>query len=112
MRISDWSSDVCSSDLNVPQRGPVNLQSCISLGVVNLRLGERDSQLAQHVLNLLKARQGRLSSIQCSLKRGAAMRSGGRQVKKDLVRFHCGVELDGQQWLCPWVPLARFLADF
>src|SRR3546814_5525757 len=98
MRISDGRSDVCSSDLrsadflnrgkepgcfqqpviglaqvrqrNVPQRGPVNLQSCISLGVVNLRLGERDSQLAQHVLNLLKARQGRLSSIQCSLKRG------------------------------------------
>src|SRR3546814_6880133 len=93
MRISDWSSDVCSSDL------------------VNLRLGERDSQLAQHVLNLLKARQGRLSSIQCSLKRGAVMRSGDRQVKKALVRFHCGVELDGQQWLCPLGQLARLRSE-
>src|SRR3546814_11350520 len=93
MRISDWSSDVCSSDL------------------VNLRLGERDSQLAQHVLNLLKARQGRLSSIQCSLKRGAVMRSGDRQVKKALVRFHCGVELDGQQWLSPFGQSVRLIAD-
>src|SRR3546814_10042214 len=64
MRISDWSSDVCSSDLaaveraeagagDVPHRvgGAAQLhESCVDLGNLGLRVGKRRARLCGHII--------------------------------------------------------------
>src|SRR3546814_13943568 len=53
MRISDWSSDVCSSDLR--EVGPAQLEGLAVArhGVIAALLGERDASLDQQQLDLL-----------------------------------------------------------
>src|SRR3546814_17363559 len=48
MRISDWSSDVCSSDLGMTSRGPILITG--GAGFIGSNLADRLASDGQHVL--------------------------------------------------------------
>src|SRR3546814_16248981 len=92
MRISDWSSDVCSSDLMLPHvkglRGPFSCLNKARLGISWGALGAADACLHQardYVLN--RTQFGRpLASNQLVQKKLADMRTEERPVGKACVR--------------------------
>src|SRR3546814_19026635 len=58
MRISDWSSDVCSADLATPRRARGHVQKRVRSAALHLdaRIGQEGRRLNMDELNVLRAR--------------------------------------------------------
>src|SRR3546814_6190550 len=82
MRISDWSSDVCSSDLKLPQAGehPVLGEH---LGVT--RGHQADPAVEQRVLRVQHVEQRPLADVELLAIGGPHLRSEERRVGKECV---------------------------
>src|SRR3546814_10814306 len=74
MRISDWSSDVCSSDLHAQQLAGLSVEAArgVVAGIVN-RLGHR------------RAVRQRLAQARCALRRRVGLRRQARRLLEDAV---------------------------
>src|SRR3546814_5904270 len=85
MRISDWSSDVCSSDLQTPAELLQTARPGILLQDIAAFIGKL-SEGGFHRAILLCWRIRRRCSVQCrTIRKGAEVRSQSREDRKSVV---------------------------
>src|SRR3546814_8659881 len=94
MRISDWSSDVCSSDLRIEERERVALQVDVALG-----LDRHPVAAAQEVVLRQLHRRGDARQLRVAQAEDEAARGGFLDVEDhvDLVggaRYRLGLDVD------------------